>query len=670
MTSGVNVPAIAPNGLDALDELWRSFDNISDALDNVAEIGGPDARAHVEQIEDKIESFEPTVTLIGQIKAGKTALLNAMIGQTDLLPSDVNPWTSVVTSLHINSRRRPEGTKALFRFFDEDEWDRLISTGGRLGELAQRAGFESEQEDVRQQVMAMREKSRDRLGRRFEMLLGTSHNYDTLNKELIDRYVCYGGWDDEGDESRGRFADITKLANLYLDLPGYPTGLCLRDTPGVNDTFMMREQITINSIRDSRLCVVVLSAHQALSTMDMALLRLVANVDARELVLFVNRVDELDDPANQIPEIEANFRVTLKKHDVSADVRILFGSAFWALHALSDTVHTLPEASKKALANWGASERWASYALSVQNERELAWALSGVPKLHECIAERIVEGPGRAMLREVRDEISNLITSIELSDDELGIQKASVTCDVDPADLADHIEDMNSKLKASLKNANRFAIDALNEKLLRAQDMFSGRAVEALQSHLEAYGTSKAWQYNPAGLRMMLRTAYQAFCTDVAKTTTAIYDEACRDIEDTYVEWFGVETGRITLKAPTPARPLPPTGVGKTIALDLNISWWKKWWHGMRRKDTTAEQYSALITKETNSILEELSHEMAPAFCQENEAILEKFMQMQRTNLLALASSSDADDMTGKDQTAHKVKTLDTTRRLVDSLAA
>ena len=59
---------------------------------------------------------------------------------------------------------------------------------------------------------------------------------------------------------------------FYLDLPGYPKGLCLRDTPGLNDTFMMREQITLNAISESRVCLFVLSAHQVLATMALALL--------------------------------------------------------------------------------------------------------------------------------------------------------------------------------------------------------------------------------------------------------------------------------------------------------------------------------------------------------------------------------------------------------------
>ena len=33
--------------------------------------------------------------------------VNAMVGVPDLLPADVNPWTSVVTSLHLNPHTAP-----------------------------------------------------------------------------------------------------------------------------------------------------------------------------------------------------------------------------------------------------------------------------------------------------------------------------------------------------------------------------------------------------------------------------------------------------------------------------------------------------------------------------------------------------------------------------------
>ncbi|MBS8271945.1 hypothetical protein DYI26_25065, partial [Halomonas litopenaei] len=128
-------------------------------------------------------------------------------------------------------------------------WDHLVENGGRIGELSERAGADEELEKARQQIAEMREKTRQRLGRKFELLLGQKHSYAELSDELVQRYVCMGDdfEDLEEEDQQGRFADITKSADLYLNADSIPMSICLRDTPGVNDTIMNREQNTINA---------------------------------------------------------------------------------------------------------------------------------------------------------------------------------------------------------------------------------------------------------------------------------------------------------------------------------------------------------------------------------------------------------------------------------------
>ena len=104
-----------------------------------------------------------------------------------------------------------------------------------------------------------------------------------------------------------------------MDIPQYPVSLKLCDTPGVNDTFMVREQITLRSLRGSEVCVVVLAASQALTTMDMALMRIIAQFENRQIILFVNRIDELSDPVNQVPEIRDRIQDTLKQNNIDTE---------------------------------------------------------------------------------------------------------------------------------------------------------------------------------------------------------------------------------------------------------------------------------------------------------------------------------------------------------------
>lgn len=671
MTDTFSQNAIKPEGLEQLNALWGTFDALMDATHRLGEIGGEAAQRQTKQLEERVEAFEPTVTLIGQIKAGKTALMNAMIGQPGFLPSDVNPWTSVVTSIHLNSRRRPENTRALFRFFDEDEWDRLVSTGGRLGELAARVGFEDEQAEIRDQVAAMREKSRARLGKRFELLLGTSHRYDAFNSELIDRYVCHGGWEEDDDATQGRFADITKMANLYLDLEGYPTGLCLRDTPGVNDTFMMREQITINAIRDSRICVVVLSAHQALSSMDLALLRLIANVDPEDVILFVNRIDELDDPARQVPEIAESFRSTFRRHNIPDGIDIMFGSALWALQAQSDDLDSLPAGSWSAMHNWADASSPLRQKVSGTSARDFAWSLSGVPELHRRIAHRIIEGPGRSMLRDTRDELSNIVTSIETAERGISLRGGAESmraAGFDKAALETQLEGIEQSAIAALRAVSTEQVSLLNEQLEHAQSRFSERAVDALMSHIEAYGNSEPWTYEPAALRMMMRSAYKTFGSQVDLATQEVFADTCMQLAGLYQRLFDADDDLITIHPPALARLLPPAVVGKTIVLDLSASWWKKWWRGFRRNDAIIEEYRNLIVAETTPIISDLTEGMASTHCQANEDALIAFLKGQKASLAAVISG--ANGVAEGTSASDAQRALDTSRKLIQSLAA
>ncbi|MEO0990369.1 MAG: dynamin family protein, partial [Pseudomonadota bacterium] len=220
-------PVVETNsGLEGFGAFVEKLDSLRGSLAILEDLGDATTAKAARRLSGQIDDFEPSVTMIGQVKAGKTSLVNAMVRWPGLLPADVNPWTSVVTSLHVKTAPQEPETKAVFRFFEAEEWGRLLDSGGRIGELASRAGAEEEIEKIRSQIEKMRQKSQSRLGRKFELLLGQDHSYGYFDNDLIERYVCLG--DDfldaeEGvSETQGRFADITRSADLSFHRPGFP----------------------------------------------------------------------------------------------------------------------------------------------------------------------------------------------------------------------------------------------------------------------------------------------------------------------------------------------------------------------------------------------------------------------------------------------------------------
>jgi len=489
----------------------------------------------------------------------------------------------------------------------------------------------------------MREKSKERLGRKFEILLGSEHNYGYFDQELVERYVCLG--DDFEDDltiskSQGRFADITKSADLSMHQPGYPINLCIRDTPGVNDTFMIREQITIKSIRDSRICVVVLSAHQALSATDLGLIRLITQVKSRDVLIFVNRIDELANPALQVSEIRDSIQATLKQNKCSADAEILFGSGLWAEHAITGGVQTLPFASQKALENWAEHKEVAG----PETENELMWFLSGVPDLLDAISERVSEGEGHDMLRSIASETGSLLTSVKAADNleakaQVGDAKLSVS--------VDHLRHMLDEIAAAADADLSDTLDCMtrdfSQRLERAHSTFLTRATDALAKHLELYGVDKPWTYDPTGLRMMLNSAYTIFGTKCQGAFTRAAVAAGESYRALYHQALNLPQELFDPRLPSAPRIPPPVSLGQTIALDLRGSWWSGWWNRRKSFRSQAERFHELIAAETVALLNDLIQDQASVIQNDMRAQLNGYTMSQTDCFNSMLGIGDPD---------------------------
>ncbi|MGB8622996.1 MAG: dynamin family protein [Paracoccaceae bacterium] len=633
-------------GFDGLSGFLEKAGELDAVLGELAQIGDAATRASAQRMKDQLAAFEPSITMIGQVKSGKTSLVNGMIGHPGLLPADVNPWTSVVTSLHLDPHAAKVADRATFRFFDTDEWTRLLEKGGRLGELASRAGADDELEKVRRQIEEMREKSRTRLGRRFELLLGQEHDYASFDEDLIERYVCLGdvfGDEDEEDAAaahQGRFADITRSADLYLRRAELPLKLCIRDTPGVNDTFMMREQITIRAIRDSRICVVVLSAHQALSSVDMALIRLISNIKSREVVIFVNRIDELSDPAKQVPEIRAAIQETLRKHEGPADAQIIFGSAYWAVNALDGSLSALSRDSADSLLNW--AEHVLQNDEMEDSPLEMVWKMSGVPALYAALSERICEGIGQEVIDRIARSTNNLAKGVRAASQFVTTEgDAPKTLRLEKNALIAELDRIEAQGLEMLQREFDGVVASYHTRLDRSHASFLERATASLVGHLEKHGEKTVWSYEPTGLRLLLRSAFQVFGAKVHRMSKTVFEASAADIADLYRQAFGID-GDFTIEAPPAPRIAPPVAIGQTIALDIQGNWWRSWWQRRRGYQAYAESFHRMIMAETDPIVEDLKSAQVEAVRADLTTALKDFLSEQRDTLLSFEDHGDA----------------------------
>ncbi len=288
----------------------------------------------VSAVAEELRKQACRIAFVGQVKAGKSSLINVLVEQPGLLPADINPCTAVITRLNFGVPDKP-GAGAAFTFFNRDEWHRL-SLGGRTRELTDRLFPDFDWEVLKSQVKAMEERARKRLGASFEDLLGKEHIYPELQPNLLVRYVGteYSHAESEAELAEGEYSDITKSADIFLGLGAFSFPTVLIDTPGVNDPFLVRDEITRQNLESADICVVVVTAWQRLSATDLNLLRMLRGLKKDRLIIFVNKVDEVKGGEDVVQKIGQQVAQTLEQEFPATHIPVILGSAAFAHKAL------------------------------------------------------------------------------------------------------------------------------------------------------------------------------------------------------------------------------------------------------------------------------------------------------------------------------------------------
>lgn len=387
---------------------------LEDVLSDLGEAAGRNSREGFETLTQELNEWAARVAVIGQVKAGKSTFLNAFLHLHDFLPSDVNPWTSVVTNIRINLPEDPR-TGAKFEFFSEADWDEIINGATRMRQLTEQMlpGFDTDL--LRRQTEEMRARAQSRLGQHYHALLGTTHDYDFLSADLLQRYVCAGpGGDGEMLDALGRYASITKVANVYMRRPEFQVPVILTDTPGVNDPFLVRDEFTCRSLDQSDVFIVVLSAHQALTSVDVALIRLLAEQETKDVVIFINRIDELDDYSVEVPRVVRDVSDRLSAAIPDIEFTIHAGSAFMADMATRDSDEA--REIRDALDNEQLHEYLQQMLGHVPEDQvDRLMAGSGLDDIKRTLSTVIDNGVGCQKLTQIFEETRSEISAVQFA---------------------------------------------------------------------------------------------------------------------------------------------------------------------------------------------------------------------------------------------------------------
>jgi signal recognition particle receptor subunit beta len=279
----------------------------------------------VSDLANNLEHHSCRIAFIGQVKAGKSSLINALLEKPDLLPTDVNPSTAVVTKVHLGQRRLENSS--VFNFFSEAEWT------GMGGPDSGASAFANDYRASKQRLARLEDRARSQIGKSYKDLLGRHHLFSSVTADLLGKYVSAN---DDNGKKEPVFSSLIKSADLYMNdfTDAYPSVII--DTPGVNDLFFIRDDITYNNISDADVYILTLSTDRVVSEADLTLLRMLKGMRKDRIIAVVNRFDIIADDSPRIRDVESNVRAFLEREFPAISIPIVFVSAEWARRGILD----------------------------------------------------------------------------------------------------------------------------------------------------------------------------------------------------------------------------------------------------------------------------------------------------------------------------------------------
>lgn len=590
---------------------------------------GRDARAGFRALRERLDLWSARIAVIGQVKAGKSTFLNSFLGQPDLLPSDVNPWTSVITNLRINVTGDP-ATGAQFEFFDESDWQEIIDGSSRVRKLAEQLlpGFDTE--TLRLQSEQMRARAQHRLGKHYHALLGTTHDYDFLSPDLLKRYVCAGPGADTGleRESLGRYAAITKVANVYMRLPEFQVPALLTDTPGVNDPFLVRDEFTCRSLDKSDVFIVVLSAHQALTDVDVALIRILAQQDQKDVLIFVNRIDELDDYAALVPHVIQDVSRRLNHALPEVEFTILAGSAFMADLAMRSDAEALALRDRIDDAQLHDYLRQ-TYGHVPAAQEDRLYLASGIEAVKRTLSTVLDNGIGCHQLLQLQEDIraeiggAQFVTKRERHSIQMQVEKIAAQRSLEAvADLERElaeIQQVQRDLEARFETANTQidkivtkAWSSLEQSLNAVIEGFVSNQREILKTRImrdQLSGKSgKAFSIDLMPLRVRLEEEIQAKYEKARAGTDVVLSNCLMACHQTVANQIEAASDGITLEE-LPGQQFASTLTLSKRSLDMMMiaeSGWAFWRRPTVNLDKTLDALRAIAAAELRPAMEKI----------------------------------------------------------------
>lgn len=288
----------------ALNSLCTAVDNLKNGVEN------ENLYERLTIIPKKIRSEKFSIGITGVMNAGKSTLLNALLGK-EVLGTSVIPETANLSI--IKYAKEPS---AKVNFWTKSEWQNIEKSALTLESMKP---FIRETKD------------------HFKDNLSTYITDEGFSAEIdIDELPSY-----TSAEHSGKKCNLVKSVELYTDLKFVENGVEIVDTPGLDDPVIQREEITKGYLYECDLMCHLMNVNQSATQKDIEFITdtLLYQSIAR-LLIVITRIDTVS--KKELDEVIEYTKQSIKVKLQSLNKEAQFNS-------IIDKIDFIPIAGKMAL---------------------------------------------------------------------------------------------------------------------------------------------------------------------------------------------------------------------------------------------------------------------------------------------------------------------------------
>jgi len=276
---------------NSLNILNASIENLKQCVESPIYLGRMDT------IAQKLKTEKFSIGITGIMNAGKSTMLNALLGK-EILGTSVVPETANLTILKYSQKQY-----AKVNYWREDEFKKIEDSGAEI-----------------KSIDKFIKQTREHFGAELGQYITEDGRHETVEIENLGLYTSV-------KQSNMR-CNLVKSVELYSDLKFLKDGVEIVDTPGLDDPIVEREEITLEYVSDCDLMVHLMNANQSATKKDVDfIINSLIYQNISRLLVVITRIDTISDEELQevIEYTKQSIKNRLNEQNRSNKLDIILG---------------------------------------------------------------------------------------------------------------------------------------------------------------------------------------------------------------------------------------------------------------------------------------------------------------------------------------------------------